>query len=288
MINNMKNKLKVIVLLSLVLACNSNRAMKSIAKDPLNLTLSHRIKEDGKFKLVHKKVLWNPDSTAVIIIDMWNKHHCVSAEQRVAEMAPFMNKVVQAAREKGVLIIHAPSDCMDFYKDTIQRKRAENAKFKQAAVKFAWNNFNPEYEGPIPGVVAEAGCSCDTPEPCGPDYKAWNCENEALEIAEKDIISDKGQEIYNVLMQEGIENVIIMGVHTNLCILGRPFGIRQMKYLGINTVLCRDLTDSYHRNPGKHFEGLNKIIEHIETYWCPTITSDQLTGLKPFVFMESN
>jgi hypothetical protein len=44
------------------------------------------------------------------------------------------------------------------------------------------------------------------------------------------------------------------------------------------------LTDSYHRDPGRHFEGLDLIIEHIEKYWCPTITSESITGKPPFRF----
>jgi hypothetical protein len=35
-----------------------------------------------------------------------------------------------------------------------------------------------------------------------------------------------------------------MGVHTNICILNRGFGIRQMTRLGFNIVLVRDLTDA--------------------------------------------
>lgn len=36
---------------------------------------------------------------------------------------------------------------------------------------------------------------------------------------------------------------ISMGVHTNMCVLGRPFGIRAMVGLGRNVVLVRDLID---------------------------------------------
>jgi hypothetical protein len=54
-------------------------------------------------------------------------------------------------------------------------------------------------------------------------------------------VSDSGVEIYNLLRQEGITNVAIMGVHTNMCVLGRPFGIRQLTRLGLNVVLVRDL-----------------------------------------------
>lgn len=86
--------------------------------------------------------------------------------------------------------------------------------------------------------------------------------------------------------KRGIENIIIMGVHTNRCVLGRPFGIRQIAYLGKNVVLCRDLTDSYHRDPGKHFEGLDLIVQHVEKYWCPTITSDNIAGGPVFRFNQ--
>ena len=59
-----------------------------------------------------------------------------------------------------------------------------------------------------------------------------------------DGISDRGDEIYNYLCKLGIKNVALMGVHTNMCVLGRPFGIRQQVRLGTNTVLVRDLTDA--------------------------------------------
>jgi hypothetical protein len=47
-------------------------------------------------------------------------------------------------------------------------------------------------------------------------------------------------------------------------------------YLGKRPVLCRDLTDSFHRDPQGHDWGTQRIIEHIEQRWCPTVTSSQL------------
>jgi nicotinamidase-related amidase len=236
-------------------------------------------------KRVPQEATWDASKTAIIIVDMWDDHHCKSAAARVAEMAPAMNRAVTAARAKGVFIIHAPSDCMDFYADTPQRKRALDAPPVKAPGKFQWNNLDPKHEGPLDAEVAENGCSCDTVEPCSPSYKAWKREIATIEIAPEDAVSDKGPEIYNLLCQNGIEHVIVMGVHTNVCVLGRPFGIRQLVYLGQDVVLCRDLTDSYHRRKqASHFAGLDAIIHHIEQYWCPTITSESLTGEPQFVF----
>ena len=106
---------------------------------------------------------------------------------------------------------------------------------------------------------------------------------------DRDYISDKGDEVWNVIEGNGIKNVLIMGalhtcsacralvalgspcrllsslsaqgfrlspplllrrallwagVHTNMCVLGRPFGLRQMARLGKNTALVRDMTDT--------------------------------------------
>jgi hypothetical protein len=53
------------------------------------------------FRLVEKEVPWKPEETAIVIVDMWDDHHCVSAAKRVTEMAPFMNRVIESARHKG-------------------------------------------------------------------------------------------------------------------------------------------------------------------------------------------
>ena len=58
---------------------------------------------------------WDAARTAVIICDMWDAHHCVTAARRVAEMAPRVNEVAAGLREQGALIIHAPSGCVDFW-----------------------------------------------------------------------------------------------------------------------------------------------------------------------------
>jgi nicotinamidase-related amidase len=117
----------------------------------------------------------------------------------------------------------------------------------------------------------------------------WKSQIAVLKIdADKDAISDSGPEIWSMLEERGIHNVILLGVHTNMCVLGRPFGLRQMAKNGKNVVLMRDMTDTMY-NPAKrpfvsHFEGTRLIIEYIQAYVCPTITSDQLIGGNEFRF----
>src|SRR5439155_7648252 len=116
----------------------------------------------------------------------------------------------------------------------------------------------------------------------------WVKQMDQLTIKPGDAISDSGVEIWNLLESRGIKNVMLVGVHTNMCVLGRPFGLRQMSKNGKNTVLVRDLTDTMY-NPEKapyvtHFVGTDRIVEHIEKYVCPTVTSSDLLGGEPFRF----
>lgn len=253
----------------------------------LEIKTRRREKVDGakdQFRVVERTSAWQPTKSAIVIVDMWDSHHCKSAAARVVEMAPHVNRTITAARDKGVFIIHAPSDCMKYYKDAPQRRRAVEAPLARSAVTFQWNYFNTKHEGPLAERLEKGGCSCDTPEPCSPSRIVWERQIDTITVHPSDAITSDGQQVFNLLQQRGIDNVVVIGVHTNRCVLGRPFGIRQMVYLRKNVVLCRDLTDSYHRDPGHHFEGLDQIIGHVEKYWCPTITSESLTGQPPFQF----
>src|SRR5262245_3386448 len=66
--------------------------------------------DTNEWQAVEKTVEWVASRSAIVICDMWDKHWCPDATERVGEMAPRMNEVVKAARAKGVFIIHCPSD----------------------------------------------------------------------------------------------------------------------------------------------------------------------------------
>ena len=64
------------------------------------------------------------------------------------------------------------------------------------------------------------------------------------------MISDNGAEIYSFLRERGIRTLLVMGVHTNMCILNRSFAIKRMTALGIRCILVRDLTDAMYNPAG--------------------------------------
>src|SRR5262245_58829801 len=90
----------------------------------LALTLRSRADDIGTFGIVTKEQQWPAHKTAIVVCDMWDAHHCLNAVRREEEMVPRMNEVLEKARDQGVLIIHAPSGCMEPYKDHPARKRA--------------------------------------------------------------------------------------------------------------------------------------------------------------------
>ncbi len=258
-------------------------------------------KESGLFHSVWEDQKWKADQTAIIVCDMWDLHHCLNATKRGGELAPRMNKLLKNARERGALIIHAPSSCMETYAKHPGRLRAINApKSKNLPQDIAkWCRQIPaEEQGAYPIDQSDGGEDDDPEEHAawakklaamGRNPKApWKSQMKQLEIFDEDFISDNGEEIWSVMEQRGIKNVVLVGVHTNMCVLGRPFGLRQMSKNGKNVVLVRDMTDTMY-NPARepfvsHFTGTDLIVEHIEKWVCPTITSDQFLGGEPFQF----
>ena len=264
----------------------------AVAGSAAELNLPARIRAEtkkgsGDFRVDEINLTWDARKTAVVICDMWDKHWCPNSTARVGEMAPRMNEVVKAARSRGAFIIHCPSDTMEFYKDTPQRKLAQAApQFDLKKPLERWCRVDLTHEAPLPIDDTDGGCDCDEPVK---NYRAWSRQIAVIEIHDGDAITDN-DEAFRLMKSRGIINVIVMGVHTNMCVLGRPFSIRQMVYQGMNVALMRDMTDTMYNPTMKpfvgHFTGNDLVVEHIEKFWCPTITSADLLGGKPFTFKE--
>src|SRR5262249_15981110 len=143
----------------------------------------------------------------------------------------------------------------------------------------AWCYPDKSRESDLPIDDSDMGCDC-------PDKKceireAWKRQISTIEIAKEDAISDDAQEVWNLLAEGGIDNILIMGVHLNMWVVGRPMAIRQMTNEGKNVVLVRDMTDTMYNSKMSpfvnHFSGTDLVVEHVEKYWCPTILSSDIT-----------
>jgi nicotinamidase-related amidase/type 1 glutamine amidotransferase len=269
---------------------NAEQTLANAASPPGTLALRLRsqtpdARDSSVWHQRVERVQWQGARTAIVVCDMWDQHWCRGATRRVGQMAPRMNDVLQAARQAGVLVIHCPSSCMDAYRDTPQRALAMQAPAVATDPPLqSWCHLDRDRETALPIDDSDGGCDC---QPMCQGGSPWRRQIESLEIAPQDAITDSA-EAYYLMKQRGIENVLVMGVHTNMCVLGRPFSIRQLNYQGMNVVLVRDLTDTMY-NPRmppfvSHFTGTDLVVNHIERHWCPTVTSDQIAGGAAFRF----
>jgi len=273
--------------------------------DRFSLTLRHQEETSegsGRYHRLVRAESWKAEETAVIVCDMWDLHHCLNAVRREAEFGPRLNEVLSEARRRGATIIHAPSGCMAAYADHPARTRAINtpkAKTIPDEINQWCKKIPSEERGKYPIDQSNGGEDDDLEEHAawakelaskGRNPKApWKSQADFITIDPKqDFISDQGDEVWSILEAKGIKNVILTGVHTNMCVLGRPFGLRQMAQNDKNVVLMRDMTDTMY-DPNSwpyvsHFSGTDLIISHIEKFVCPTVTSDQFIAGPAFVF----
>jgi nicotinamidase-related amidase len=260
---------------------------------------------NNRFDVVTRTEQWDPRKTAIIVCDMWDLHHCLNAVRRLEEFAPRLAEVMKEARRRGVIIIHAPSECMEAYKTHPARLHAlavPRAADLPKDIGKSCDRIPAEERGRYPidqsdggedDDLAEHRAWADKLQAMGRNPKApWKKQTDLIPIADGDFITDRGEEVWNILQLHHRDNVILAGVHTNMCVLGRPFGLRQMARNEKHVVLMRDMTDTMY-NPERwprvsHFAGTDLIIEHIEKFVCPTITSDQLIGGKPFHFKNDS
>lgn len=291
--------------LVLAMALVTSVTSQAHAQQTLDLTLHDQWESEprsGEFQMRSRREAWPTDQTAIIVCDCWDYHHCLNAVRRLEQFAPRLNEVLIEARRRGVTIIHAPSDCMDAYQEHSARKRATTipkADFVPHDIN-SWCSVIPAEQRSVYPIDQSDGGEDDDPKEHGQwrekleslgrnPNMPWKRQTDMIEIdADADFISDRGDEVWNILQHRGIHHVILTGVHTNMCVLGRPFGLRQMARAGKHVVLMSDMTDTMY-NPKSwpyvnHLEGTRRVISHIQRYVCPTVTSDQIIGGSPFRF----
>ena len=225
----------------------------------------------GQWNEVRVDYSFDPTKSALIVCDMWDKHWCSGANVRVAALVKKLEPILETARRKGMIIVHAPSETMPFYANMPQRQRM--LSLPAVAPPKELNITSP----PLPIDDSDGGCDTAGEK----EHRAWTCEHPGLKIAPEDFISDRGQEIYNLLRSRDIETVFYTGVHANMCILNRTFAIKQMTKWGVRCILLRDLTDAMY-NPQdaphvSHQQGTELVVEYIEKYWTPTALSAELS-----------
>jgi nicotinamidase-related amidase len=250
-----------------------------------NVQSQHREKNQiGEYIPHTVSIEINSENAAILLVDFWDQHWCKGANERAAPLMDRANQLLPLLRDNQFFIFHCPSETMDAYQLHPAYLRFINQFSKHEKIKFffrrnTWKR-EQEFEKPFPIDASDGGCT-DNP-PCR-QWNPWRAQNARIMIDEKnpkEFISDNGNMIHEFFKKNDIHHLIYIGVHTNMCILGRPFGIRWMKIRGFSPILVRDLTDTMY-NPARppyvsHDEGTALVVAHIEKFWGSTITGVDL------------
>jgi nicotinamidase-related amidase len=217
---------------------------------------------------------------AVVIVDMWDTHWSSGAAYRSGILARRIQDAASRVRDRGGLVVHAPSDTMAFYEGAPARERFLDEARRGIAGGIPEPVSIEQY--PLPIDDSDGGSDTPALDRYPPNTAVWKRQHGDILIDQSGdlICGDEGEELYACLANRGIKFLIYMGVHTNMCILNRSFGIKKMLARGFKTVLVRDLTDAMY-NPERppyvsHHEGTRLVVEYIEKKYCPTIDSAQL------------
>lgn len=216
---------------------------------------------------------------AMLVCDMWDNHWSLGAAERVNQMADRMNATLEIARAQGVTIIHAPSETMAYYAGSPAQERGLNVPAIPAPAEIK----HKDYALPIDDSDGGSDTGETAQEP------VWTCQHPAILIDQaKDYITDNGLQVLAILKKLEIKRLLIMGVHTNMCILNRSFAIKQMVRWGMPVALVRDLTDALY-NPAQppyvsQEMGTELVIAYIEKFWCPSISSADFSPIEPSSF----
>ena len=192
---------------------------------------------EHNFHFVERELPLPVDATALVLVDVWSTHYIDSWLKRATEVTETrIVPVLQAAREIGMTVIHAPSPPVaDRY-----RNPPESAPRPPSGPDWPPPPFRGIYRS---GDYAAFGRNQEPILP--PTYKRYKTE---LDIADPvkplpgEPVIHTGPQMHKLLAEREILHLIYVGFATNWCVIGRDYGILAMNDRGYNIILIRDAT----------------------------------------------
>ena len=276
---SMREMLARVSMIAVLLALGGPTGAQSPSTEIRSFSLTVQRRDQGG-GIVSRKVTIDSGKTAVVVVDMWDRHWCKTYTARVANMVPRMNRTLEAARKLGIQVVHAPSDVIGFYRKHPRRAAMlaipAHPEPKRTSVKLP------------PGPCGRDRCECGPKMPCRP-ARVWTRQHKDLTIAGVDLIADcnNARELLNLTRQRGIDTLLYMGVASNMCVIHRSCGMIRMKSHGLNVMFVADLVNAITANganpstrkadpnftPAK---GSTLVRRHLEKHLAPSIESRQL------------
>lgn len=259
------------VVRGLVVLAGLLSSTQPLSAQPASLLLTLQTRDAATGQPVQTTEQVDPRHVGVIAVDVWNYHWCKTATMRVDAIVPRLNRALELARELGMTVMLCPSDVVENYVGYPQR---------EAVLALPHVEVPSLIDVTCPPVPDAGGCACGR-ERCAGNY-GWDGMHPGLRIGEADWMPDTQAEVFAICQQRGLTHLIYVGFHTQVCLLGKPMGLRAMKSAGLKCVLARDMTDAHPGyDPARGFTpdlNTEQVVEHFEKYLAPTIHfQDELT-----------
>ena len=248
---------------SVFLACSGAMSQPGgVEAAELELTFQTRDAATGAIRRTAERV--DPHRVGVIAVDVWNYHWCKTATMRVDALVPRIDRALNAARQLGMTVMLCPSDVVDNYVGYPQR---------EAVLALPRVPVPSVVDVACPPVPDAGGCACGR-ERCAVNY-GWDGMHPGLRIGPGDLMPDTQAEVYAICRKYHLTHLIYVGFHTQVCLLGKPMGLKAMKSAGLTCVLARDMTDAHPGyDPAREFTpdlNTEQVIEHFEKHLAPTV-----------------
>lgn len=236
----------------------------------------------------------NFSDSALIIMDMWDKHPGPGSSLRASQLASPINDFACFLRKRGCLIIHSPSErgVYDVNNPLITenerqaRLNAINAHYRTSRkemlsgfrdcgkLEIEWERKRFFYLGSknesetFDHIVENSGKEWPMEKNSHTGQPIY--QNPSIKVEKEDAISatmldfstsDKDAYPELLALTEGRPNLIYCGIHTNMCILARPNSMRVAAKAGKSLWIVRDLTDAC---LGQNTTGLTKNAAKID------------------------
>lgn len=260
---NRRQLLRLTLLFAVAFPIAAHVRILRAADPPRTLTLSLQSRGADDKPAVRKETV-DPRRVGIVVVDVWNYHWCKTATMRVDALVPRINGALDAARSLGMTVMLCPSDVVEAYVGWPQR---------ETILAMPKHALPPLSKIECPSPPDGGGCACGR-ERCVGNY-GWDAMHPALRIAGGDLMPDTLEEVWTLCKDRNLTHLIYVGVHTQVCLLGKPMGLRNLKAAGMQCILARDVTDAHPGyDPEKNFtpDGHTAdVVLHFERHLAPTI-----------------
>ena len=229
----------------------------------------------NQVQIIETEKSFKTNEIAVLVIGMWSSHACQVATDQLDALAPKVDSFLKKCRNSGSKIIFGSSSLTKSpaYKENV-------AHMKGVPFASLQDHGMPPYP-PLPIDDSDGGIVTKNPSFKRSDVAM----HPGVTVLPEDAMSDNNKEILNFLHHHGIKLVLVCGVHLNMCVLDRPYGIKNLMRFGFPTCLVRDLTDPMYNpkegGPATRAEATEKVVQYVERYFCPSVHSEDIMLIKP-------